>query len=1032
MTSSHFKIAERDQGWQPGLRAVDHPPATLTTTQVQPGTSMQMNKLARPLGLALMVSAIGLAAVTLPTTAATAGNQAKGRAVPTNSAYIVQLADMPVTAYQGGIQGYAATKPRKGQKIDPRAPAVVNYKAYLTAQQDKAMASVGASKKLYNYGYVYNGFAAELTAAQAEKLAQMPGVIAVQKDEIRRMDTASTPAFLGLTGPAGVWATKAKGEGVVIGIVDSGIWPEHPSFSDRTDANGNGTKDGKLGYQQLPGWNGKCTPGEAFNASYCNQKLIGAQFFNAGFGGNEGIKAAFPYEFNSPRDADGHGSHTASTSGGNANVAATGPAAVFGSINGIAPRARIAAYKVCWGNGGEGGCAGVDSVAAIDQAVADGVDVINFSISGTSTNFRDPVEIAFLFAADAGVFVAASAGNSGPTTSTVAHPSPWITTVAAGTHNRNGQGSVTLGNGVTYNGASVATALASKPMIAAAAAGVAGADPAQLALCYGAADGAVVLDPAKVAGKIVVCDRGVIARTNKSLAVAQAGGVGMVLANTSVSSLNADFHSVPTVHVLSTDRAAIYAYAAGVGATALINAASIVSSAPAPFTASFSSRGPLRGGGGDLLKPDLIAPGQDILAAVSPIGYNGRTFDLLSGTSMSSPHVAGLAALLKELKPGWSPMAIKSALMTTGTDVLDGGAPPAAENNPGLIFRQGAGHVRPMASTDPGLVFDSSFADWLRFICAVQPGGGCTGVAPMDPSNLNTPSIAIGDLAGVQTVTRKVTNVSGNPATFTSSLTGMAGFNVVVSPSSLQLAAGQTGTFTVAFTRTTATLNSYAGGQLRWTNGTQTARIPVVVRPVALAAPAQVSASYAVTFGYTGPFTATPRGLVEAAVTAGSVTQDPDQTFSPADPAGTTAITVVVPAGTTYARFSLFDADVAAGSDIDLYVYNEAGQQVGGSGGGSSAEEVNLLNPAAGTYTVFVHGWGLPSGSSPIKLHAWSLGSSSAGNMTVSAPASATLGQQGTITIGTSGLASGKKYLGSVVYGGAAGMPNPTIVRIDN
>ena len=176
-----------------------------------------------------------------------------------------------------------------------------------------------------------------------------------------------------------------------------------------------------------------------FNASNCNQKLIGARFYNEGYGGTAGVKAVLPYEFNSPRDYDGHGTHTASTAGGNQNVKTTGQAAFYGTISGIAPRARIAAYKVCWGVGGtaNAGCFTTDSVAAIDQAVADGVDVINFSISGSRTNFRDPVEIAFLFAADAGVFVATSAGNSGPAESTVAHPSPWVTTVAAGTHDRN-------------------------------------------------------------------------------------------------------------------------------------------------------------------------------------------------------------------------------------------------------------------------------------------------------------------------------------------------------------------------------------------------------------------------------------------------------------------------------------------------------------------------------------------------------------------------------------------------------------------
>ena len=968
----------------------------------------------------LLLAAAGMSLLSMTALAAS-----DGKAAPKNTAYIVQLAEQPVTAYAGGVPGYAATKPRKGQKINPNDPQVYSYMSYLATRQDSLLSGVGGGKKLYNYGYVFNGFAAELTEAQAQKLALSPGVLAVTKDEIRKMDTASTPAFLGLTGSAGFWATKAKGENVVIGIVDSGIWPEHPSFSDRTGLNGNGSQDGKLDYQQIPGWHGRCVPGEGFTASDCNQKLIGAQFFNAGFGGNAGIKALFPYEFNSPRDADGHGSHTASTAGGNASVPTTGPAAVFGSINGIAPRARISAYKVCWGNNGEGGCATADSVAAIDQAVADGVDVINFSISGTSTNFRDPVEIAFLFAADAGVFVAASAGNSGPASSTVAHPSPWLTTVAAGTHNRDGLGSVTLGNGVTYTGSSVAPALASKPLIDSVAASLPGADPAAAALCFTAGDngGTPVLDPAKVAGKIVVCDRGVNARINKSQAVLDAGGVGMILVNTSANSINADLHAVPTVHLQNTGRAAVKAYAAAAGATATINAASIIFNAPAPFTATFSSRGPLRAGGGDLLKPDLIAPGQDIIAAVSPIGYNGRLFDSLSGTSMSSPHVAGLAALLKELKPGWSPMAIKSALMTTAADVLDGGTPPASENNPVLIFRQGAGHVRPNAAADPGLVFDSNFGDWLGFLCGTQlPTSFCTsaGVPVLDPSNLNTASIAIGDLAGVQTITRRVTNVSGNPATFTASTTGLAGFNVVVTPASLTLAAGETKSFTVTFNRTTAALNAYTGGQLRLANATHSVRVPVVLRPVALAAPAQVGGSYSVTFGYDGAFSATARGLVPPSAANGSVATG-----------GTVSFAVTVPAGTTLARFSLFDSEVSQASDLDLEVYNAAGTLVGSSGGATTAEEVNLQNPAAGVYTVRVLGFAVPVGSADFKLFSWSLGSTAAGNMTVTAPASAVTGQTGAITITTTGLSAGTKYLGSVVYGGPAGLPNPTIVRID-
>ena len=949
----------------------------------------------------------------------------------TNKAYIVRLAEQPVSAYEGGIKGLQATRPRKGQKIDPNSPAVVNYRAFLESRQDAVLGSVGGGKKLYSYGYVFNGFAAELSAEQAAKLAATPGVLAVEKDTARPLDTSSTPGFLGLSGSAGFWATQAKGENVIIGIVDGGIWPESLSFSDRTGSNGNASKEGKLDYQQIPGWNGRCVPGEQFNASNCNQKLIGARYYNAGWGGNAGIDAQLPWEFNSPRDFGGHGTHTASTAGGNANVPTTGPASVFGPISGIAPRARIAAYKVCWETGAGGSCFNSDSVAAIDQAVADGVDVINFSISGSQTNFRDPVEIAFLFAADAGIFVAASAGNSGPASSTVAHPSPWLTTVAAGTHNRATSGSVTLGNGVTYNGASVASAVGPAPLINSTAAGLPGANPTAVALCFAAVDngGVPVLDPVKVKGKIVVCDRGTTARVNKGVAVQEAGGVGMILINPTNNSLNGDLHSVPTVHLQNTDRAAVQAYAAGAGATATINAANIVYNAAAPFTASFSSRGPSRAGNGDVLKPDLIAPGQDVLAAVAPPFNRGLNFDIYSGTSMSSPHVAGLAALLKDLYPNWSPMAIKSALMTTGYDVLDGGT-PAPNTNPVLIFRQGAGHVDPSKAVNPGLVYDAGFADWLSFICGAQPGGGCTGVTPMDPSNLNQASIAIGDMFGPQTVTRRVTNVSDGPLTVNANVTGMSGFNVVVSPSTLTIPKGATANFSVSFTRSGAAFSQFTGGQLTWSGGGFTVRSPIVVRPVALAAPAEVSGSYSVGFGFEGPFTATARGLIPAAITPGTVADDPtDSTCSLTSP-NAQIIQVAVPAGTTYARFSLFDADVNEGSDIDLCVFNSANTLVGSSGSGTSAETVSLVSPTAGNYRVVVQGWGV-AGSSPFKLHTWLLGSADAGNMTVTtAPANATVGGTGTVTLSFSGLAAGTRYLGSVAYDPSLATA-PTIVRVD-
>ena len=961
------------------------------------------------------------------------------------SIYIVRLAEPAAAGYDGSIRGLAATRPAPGSKLDSKHPDVVNYRAHLAARQDAVMKSAGVAKALRSYGYVYNGFAAQMSDAQAAKLAGTRGVLSVTKDQIYSADTSSTPTFLGLTGKEGFWNEQnAKGEDIIIGVIDSGIWPEHPSFSDRKthghghEFNSRGRDEGDFAYKRIRGWHGICQTGEQFTDDDCNRKLIGARFYNEGFGGNEGIKAQFPYEFNSPRDYDGHGTHTSSTAGGNEGVRVTGDASAFGKISGIAPRARIAMYKALWHDNAAATSSGTtsDLVAAIDDAVADGVDVINYSISGTRTNFADPVEIAFLFAADAGVFVAASAGNSGPTVSTVAHPSPWITTVAAGVHNRTGIGSVTLGNGTTFSGASYTAAVGPAPLVDASLAASAGATPADAQRCFlgvDSASGVTQLDPAKVAGKIVLCERGGNVLVNKAQAVKDAGGVGMILANTPTSANTTlpILHVIPTVHIPFTTVDAfngLKAYAASAGATATIADATLVFTVPAPTTASFSSRGPLLAGGGNLLKPDVIAPGQDILAGVAPPNNSGRLFDLYSGTSMSSPHVAGLAALMKEVHPRWSPMAIKSALMTTGSDVLDG-----PNTNPLVIFRQGAGHVQPNNAADPGLVFDSGFDEWVGFLCGTAsidpstcPSLGIPVLAT--PSDLNTASIAIGSLVGSQTVTRRVTNVSEGTATYTPAVTGMDGFTVSVSPSSLTLHRGQTKSFRVTFTRTSAPLNAYVGGQLTLTGGTSkkardqhSVRVPMVVKPVALAAPAEVSGSYTVKFGFTGPFTATARGLVPAATTAGSVAT------------GAVVDTVVnIPAGTTHARFSLFDANVSAASDLDLEVYNAAGALVGASGSGTSAEEVNLVNPAAGAYTVRVLGFATPNNAAVnFTLFSWTLGSTAAGNMTVTAPANATTGASGAIGLSFNSLVAGVKYLGSIVYGGDPALPAPTIVRVD-
>ena len=981
-------------------------------------------------GLVLGVGVAPLAgAVNEQSERAHALKQQRGHA---NNLYIVQMIDMPVSSYTGNVPGFRATKPAPGRKIDRLSNDVARYSDYLVRKHDEALGRSGG-RKVYSYTYSFNGFAAELDAAAVARLKSTSGVVNVSKDVMRHRTTNSTPAFLGLSDPVtGVWATQFggvqnAGEGIVVAILDSGIWPENPSFSDR-DANG------KLVFQQIPGFNGKCTPGEEFPASKCGQKLVAAQYFGAGWGGKAGVKAAFPYEYWSARDADGHGSHTSSTAAGNANVAASAAGFNLGAISGMAPRARIATYKVCWGREPEGGCFSSDSVAAIDQAVGDGVDVINFSISGTSTNFLDPVEVAFLFAADAGVFVAASAGNDGPGASTVAHPGPWLTTVAAGTEAASFEGTVTLGNGAVYTGASIGGTVTPTPTVlsTAAGAGLPGADPTQVRLCF-----INTLNPAFVNGKIVVCDRGVNARTDKSAAVKQAGGVGMILANTSANSLNADLHSVPTVHVDHIAGAAIKAYVSGTPNPTASLAGGIAATVPAPDVAAFSSRGPLLASS-DLLKPDIMAPGVDILAAYSP-AVAGRNFDFVSGTSMSSPHIAGLGALMKQKYPTWSPMAIKSAFMTSATQQRTDSTPIV-----GGPFDYGAGQVVPKGAVNPGLVYDSGIVEWIGFLCGTGQlaTSSCTGsgIPVVEPSNLNQASIAVDGLAGIQTVTRTVRNVGASALALTPTVSGLTGFNVTFSPTTLTVARGATATYTATFTRTTAALNAYELGAITWNGGTHSVRSPVVLRPVALAAPAEVAAtpagaSYNVQFGFTGTLTTTPRGLIPAAVMQGVVPDDPDNTFDPTVTAGTIAIPIVIAAGTTYARFALFDADVAPGSDLDLYVYNSGGTLVGISGSGTSAEQVNLLNPPAGNYTVYVHGWQTAGGApSPFKLHTWLLGNADAGNMTVTpASVAATTGGTATITLGFTSLAPATKYLGSVVYGGDAATATvpPTIVRVN-
>ena len=517
--------------------------------------------------------------------------------------------------------------------------------------------------------------------------------------------------------------------------------------------------------------------------------------------------------------------------------------------------------------------------------------------------------------------------------------------------------------------------------------------------------------------------------------------MGMILVNTSPSTVDADLHFVPTVHVDDVTGAALKQYVAqNPAAMARLTAGMRITGpeVPAPNVALDSSRGPAVAGGGDLLKPDILAPGVTVLAAYSPI-RDGLDFEFVSGTSMSSPHIAGIGALIRQQHPDWSPAEIKSALMTTATPRRNDGA-AIREDSDGRAsspFGYGAGFVQPNAALDPGLVYDAGLVDWLAFICGT--GEACfPPIAPIDPSNLNYPSISIGDFVGQQTVRRTVTNVGGRTATYTAHINAPAGINVEVKPSTFTIAPGASRTFQVTFARVDSRLDRYGFGSLTWSDGQHSVRSPIVIRSGPLAAPTELAdaggtLNYRIAFGYSGPFAAHARGLVPARTYDRTVQDDPVNEINTALATGNgiSVVEVSVPAGSTLARFSLFDANTDGDDDLDLYVFNSDGSFVAGSTTFTSDEEVNLPNPQPDRYLVVIHGFETDGPSARFTLFTWSLSDKGRSNMSLSAPTAATLNTKGVVALRFSELTKGVKYLGSVAYDGPAGTPGPTVIRID-
>ncbi|HKZ71121.1 MAG TPA: S8 family serine peptidase, partial [Anaerolineales bacterium] len=815
----------------------------------------------------------------------------------------------------------------------------------------------------------------------------------------------------------------------------------------------------------------------------CNNKLVGARQILDTY---RFFIGADPDEFDSARDDDGHGTHTASTAAGNAGVEASMYGMPVATISGIAPRAHGIAYK---GLGNLGGFTS-DLAAAIDQAVADGVDVINYSIGGGAAG-PGADEIAFLFAADAGVFIATSAGNSGSGAATIGNPAtmPWVTSVGASTQRRFYEGTITLGNGRRYTGASLTPELGWTPLVDAANAGG--------ELCVPG-----TLDPDVVAGKIVLCLRGEVGRAEKSLAVFEAGGVGMILYNANdVDNLFTDTHWVPSVHIDNTPGLRIKAYIAsarrpkakietredgwhcdnhpgdsnlsdsingfgfgGFGGHGKDECGPETSKWPnAPTMTIFSSRGP-NPVAPDIIKPDVTAPGIQILAGASPFpdagAVPGQLFQAIAGTSMSSPHVAGVFALLKQAHPEWSAAAAKSALMTTAyQDVLDNDRVSKADP-----FDMGAGHINPGGKwtkgsiTEPGLVYDAGFFDYLGFLCGAFPDvigdpGFCAFLDangfPTQPRNLNYPSIGISEVAGSQTVIRTVMSVANEsgPVTYHVKVKAPAGYTVTVSPSTITLLTGESATYTVTVTNNSAPIGEWRFGSLTWKSSKYSAYSPIAVKGALFDAPYEVSssgdsgsASFDVQFGYTGSYAAAAHGLTPATITPDNVLQDTpavNPVFSPSDVAtGGANLHQFNLSGAAFFRIAMPPESTEASADLDVFVYNPSNVLVATSTAGGTNELIDILLPADGTWSVYVHGWAAPGGDSDYNMWTWAVPLAPGGSLSIdSAPGSATIGTVGTVNVSWSGLTSssiGDWYLGAVSHTGDVGLMGLTLVNVDN
>ncbi|KAJ7944838.1 Subtilisin-like protease [Quillaja saponaria] len=673
---------------------------------------------------------------------------------------------------------------------------------------------------IYSYKNVISGFAARLTQEQVRDMEQKTGFVLARPERILRPQTTHSPNFLGLQQQTGFWKKSNFGKGVIIGVLDGGVTPGHPSFND-------------AGIPPPPAkWKGRCD----LDVSACNNKLIGARSFNVAAKAMNGEKAE------QPLDDDGHGTHTASTAAGAFvdNADALGNAK--GTAVGMAPHAHLAIYKVCFGDD----CPESDILAGLDAAVEDGVDVLSISLGEDSVPFfNDSVGVGSFAATQKGIFVSCAAGNSGPFNASLSNEAPWVLTVGASTIDRNIVASVKLGNGQEFGGESLFQPFSFHPtLLPLVNAGKNGKQ--ESALCT---EGS--LKEIDVRGKIVLCERGETGRVAKGEEVKRAGGAAMILMNDEANGFSTlvDAHALPATHVSYAAGLKIKAYVnstASPTATVLFKGTTIGNSL-SPAITSFSSRGPSRASPG-ILKPDIIGPGVSILAAW-PLPLDNHTnskpnFNVLSGTSMSCPHLSGIAALLKSSHPYWSPAAIKSAIMTSASTLNLQGQPIIDEKlQPADVFATGSGHVNPSRANDPGLVYDIQPDDYIPYLCGLGYSDTevrilahrqikCSEVSSIPEGELNYPSFSV-VLGPSQTFTRTVTNVGVAYSSYDVIVVAPEGVYVNVQPKKLYFSkVNQKATYTVTFSRVESDYSSheYAQGFLKWVSVKYSVRSPISVK----------------------------------------------------------------------------------------------------------------------------------------------------------------------------------------------------------